>query len=88
MPSSVDVVFSPHLLSFCDLSAKTVVVTDILRATTTITVALANGASSVAPVLTPTDAFHFAHQAPNTIIEGEREGIKVDGFDLVNIQNP
>lgn len=84
MPSSVDVVFSPDLLSFCDLSAKTVVVTDILRATTTITVALANGASSVAPVLTPTDAFHFAHQAPNTIIGGEREGIKVDGFDLGN----
>lgn len=84
MPSSVDVVFSPHLLSCCDLSPKTVVVTDILRATTTITVALGNGASSVTPVLTPADAFHFANQAPNTIIGGEREGIKVNGFDLGN----
>ena len=84
MPSSVDVVFSPHLLPYCDLSAKTVVVTDILRATTTITVALGNGAASVVPVLTPADAFHFANQAPNTIIGGEREGIKVDGFDLGN----
>ena len=84
MPSSVDVVFSPHLLPYCDLSAKTVVVTDILRATTTITVALGNGASSVVPVLTPADAFHFANDTPNALIGGEREGIKVDGFDLGN----
>ena len=84
MPSSVDVVFTPNLLPFSDLSEKTVVVTDILRATTTITVALANGASSVAPVLAPADAFHFANQTPNALIGGEREGIKIDGFNLGN----
>ena len=84
MPSSVDVVFTPNLLSYSELTGKTVVVTDILRATTTITVALANGASSVAPVLTPADAFHFANHTPNVLIGGEREGIKVDGFDVGN----
>ena len=84
MPSSVDVVFTPNLLSICNLSGKTVVVTDILRATTTITVAIANGACSVTPVLTPADAFHFANDAPNALIGGEREGIKIDGFDLGN----
>ena len=84
MPSSVDVVFTPNLLSFSNLSGKTVVVADILRATTTITVALANGACSVAPVLTPADAYHFANHTPNVLIGGEREGIKVDGFDLGN----
>ena len=84
MPSSVDVVFTPNLLSFSNLSGKTVVVTDILRATTTITVAIANGACSVTPVLTPADAFHFVNDAPNALIGGEREGIKVDGFDFGN----
>ena len=84
MLPSVDVVFTPNLLSFSNLSGKTVVVTDILRATTTITVALANGACSVTPVLTPADAFHFAKDTPNALIGGEREGIKVDGFDLGN----
>lgn len=84
MPSSVDVVFTPNLLSCSELTGKTIVVTDILRATTTITVALANGASSVAPVLTPADAYHFANHTPNVLIGGEREGIRVDGFDLGN----
>lgn len=84
MSSSVDVVFTPNLLPFSDLSGKTVVVTDILRATTTITVALANGACSVVPVLTPADAFHFADHTPDALVGGEREGIKVEGFDLGN----
>ena len=84
MPSSVDVVFTPDLLPFSNLSGKTVVVADILRATTTITVALANGASDVTPVLTPADAFNFAKLAPNVLIGGERKGVKVEGFDLGN----
>ncbi len=84
MPTSIDVVFTPDLLPFCDLTGKTVVVTDILRATTTITFAVANGATAITPVLTPEDAFHLAATQPNTLIGGERGGMKVDGFDLGN----
>ena len=84
MPASIDVVFTPDLLPFCDLTGKTVVVTDILRATTTITFAAANGATVITPVLTPEDAFRLAAEQPNTLIGGERGGIKVDGFDLGN----
>ena len=84
MPSSVDVVFTPDLLPFSNLAGKTVVVADILRATTTITVALANSACSVTPVLTPADAFYFAKHNPNTLIGGERKGVKVEGFNLGN----
>ena len=84
MPTSIDVVFTPDLLPFCDLTGKTVVVTDILRATTTITFAVANGATAITPVLTPEDAFHLAADQPNTLIGGERGGVKVDGFDLGN----
>ena len=84
MPTSIDVVFTPDLLPFSDLTGKTVVVTDILRATTTITFAVANGATAITPVLTPEDAFRFATDQPNTLIGGERGGVKVDGFDLGN----
>lgn len=84
MPTSIDVVFTPDLLPFSDLTGKTVVVTDILRATTTITLAVANGATAITPVLTPEDAFRLAANQPNTLIGGERGGVKVDGFDLGN----
>ena len=84
MLSSIDVVFTPDLLPFSDLTGKTVVVADILRATTTITFAVANGATAIAPVLTPEDAFRLAADQPNTLIGGERGGMKVDGFDLGN----
>ena len=84
MPTFIDVVFTPDLLPFSDLTGKTVVVTDILRATTTITFAIANGATAITPVLTPEDAFRLAADQPNTLIGGERGGMKVDGFDLGN----
>ena len=84
MPASVDVVFTPDLLPFSNLMGKTVVVADILRATTTITVALANGASTISPVLTPENALHFAENDSDILIGGERQGVKVDGFHLGN----
>ena len=84
MPASIDVVFTPDLLPFSDLTGKTAVVTDILRATTTITFAVANGATAITPVLTPEDAFRLAANQPNTLIGGERGGMKVDGFNLGN----
>ena len=60
------------------------VVVDILRATTTITFAMANGAVGVTPVLTPDEAFKLSANQPNTLIGGERLGKKVSGFDLGN----
>ena len=84
MPTAIDVVFTPDLLPFCDLTGKTVVVADILRATTTITFAMANSARAITPVLTPEAAFRLAVDQPNTLIGGERGGVKVDGFDLGN----
>ena len=84
MPTSIDVVFTPDLLPFSDLTGKTVVVADILRATTTITFAMANGATVITPVLTPEDAFRLSANQPKALIGGERGGMKVDGFNLGN----
>jgi hypothetical protein len=52
MIRSLDVIFSPDLLPFTCQEGKSVVVIDILRATTTITFAISNGATYVQPVLT------------------------------------
>ena len=83
-PATVDVVFAPDLVPFADLTEKVVVAIDILRATSTITTALANGATSVTPVLPPAEAFATAKWQANTLCCGERKGRKVDGFSLGN----
>ena len=84
MSSSLDVIFTPSLLPFHNLTQKTVVVADILRATTTVTFALANGARDVTPVLTTDDAFQFAQDSSDVVIGGERQGLRVEGFALGN----
>ena len=84
MIRSIDVIFSPDLLSSICLEGKTVVVIDILRATTTITFAIANGATYIKPVLTPERAFAIRQKQPNMLIGGERHGKPVDGFNLGN----
>lgn len=63
------------------------VILDILRASTTIVHALANGAKCVIPTLTVDDAVTIAATYPNRaefILGGEREGVLIDGFDHDN----
>ena len=84
MVRSIDVIFSPDLLPFTCLDGKTVVVIDILRATTTITFAIANGATYIQPVLTPEQAFAIRQKQPNVLVGGERHGKSVNGFNLGN----
>jgi 2-phosphosulfolactate phosphatase len=63
-----------------------VVVIDVLRATTVITHALAAGARAVIPCLEVDDALRTAAKLPvgQAVLGGEREGLKIDGFDLGN----
>lgn len=73
-----------------DLKDAVVVVIDNLRASVTITTALANGAPYVAPCLTAADALARAAQIRKRgvgkppLLGGERGGVKIDGFDLDN----
>jgi 2-phosphosulfolactate phosphatase len=60
------------------------VVIDVLRATTTLTRALANGAREVVPVATPEEGFAARNRRPGSLLCGERGGRKVAGFDLGN----
>ena len=63
------------------LDGSTVVVVDVLRATTTIVSALSNGAKEVLPQPS-IEAARTAHQSigKNSVMGGERQGKIVDGF--------
>ena len=59
-------------------------VIDVIRATSTIVTALANGADGVKPVADLEDAFDLAEAFPNAILAGERGGRPLPGFDMGN----
>ena len=80
----IETVLSPALFDLYkeDIENKIVIVIDILRATTTMIVALENGAKNIIPVENLNDALSLRQD--NFLIAGERNGVKVDGFDLGN----
>jgi 2-phosphosulfolactate phosphatase len=61
-------------------------VIDVLRATTCIATALHVGAREVVPVAEPDDAFtvRAARAAGTTLLAGERDAVRIPGFDLGN----
>ena len=69
-----------------DLAGGVAVVIDVLRASTTIVVALANGAARVIPCGDVETARRLATEdrSGNTLTGGERGGVKIEGFDLDN----
>ena len=68
-----------------ELRDATCVVFDVLRATSTILAALANGAQGVWPVSSPAKAFAAREKRlPGALLGGERGGLRLDGFDLGN----
>ena len=79
----IETVLSPSLFSQIEnLEDKVVVVIDILRATSTITTILANGASAVIPVREESIAEDY--KAKGYLVGGERGGETIEGFDFGN----
>jgi 2-phosphosulfolactate phosphatase len=80
----IDTILTPALfhLHSKDIENKQVVVIDILRATTTMVVAYENGAQNVVPLEHLEDA--LVYRDKGYLIAGERNGEKVDGFDMGN----
>jgi 2-phosphosulfolactate phosphatase len=68
------------------LAGNTVVVIDLLRASSTICQALASGACEVVPFLEVDEALAAADAAARSeiVLGGERKGGKIPGFDLGN----
>ena len=69
-----------------DVQGKVVAVIDVLRASTTIAVALANGARTVVPFETPDEAIIRSRQLERgtVLLAGERKNVPIEGFDLGN----
>lgn len=78
----VDVIASVAEARADDLFHKTVIVIDALRATSTLTTALARGARGVVPVETVQQAKQL--QLEGDLLGGERSCRKIPGFDLGN----
>lgn len=61
-----------------------VVAVDVLRATSTLSVALANGAARIVPLTDTAEAIARRDADPGSLACGERDGRIVPGFDLGN----
>jgi 2-phosphosulfolactate phosphatase len=83
---NVQVQLEPGPLPQDSLTGRVIVVFDILRATSVIVHALAEGASEIIPVITVEEALRLAKTFPpgSTLLGGERRSRKIDGFDLGN----
>jgi 2-phosphosulfolactate phosphatase len=82
----IDVITVPRTLQQRDLENTIVVVIDVLRAASSICTALVNGCSEIIPVADVADAWKAAeiYPRPLVLLAGERNGIKIEGFDLGN----
>lgn len=80
--NTIDVCLSPALMHLYQVKNRTVVVVDILRATSCMVTALAHQIESITPFENLDDC--LAMKDKNYFTAGERDGKKVDGFDLGN----
>jgi 2-phosphosulfolactate phosphatase len=78
----IDVCLSPDLMHLYTTDDRTIVVVDILRATSCITTAFAHGIQGIMPFASLEDCRSMKKHGYFT--SGERDGKKVDGFDLGN----
>jgi len=78
----IDVCLSPEMVHLHKTEGKVVVVIDILRATSCMTTAIANGMESITAVASLEECKALGEQGYLTA--AERDGKKVEGFDLGN----
>lgn len=79
---TIDVCLSPELIHLYDVRDKTVVVVDILRATSCMVTAFAHGVESITPVAEADVCENM--KLKGYVISGERNGQKIPGFDKGN----
>ncbi len=82
----IDIQLIPVPLNPVTLSERMVIVMDVLRATSVIVQAFSEGATEIIPVKTVEEAFEKAKAFPEgtTLLGGERNSRKIQGFDLGN----
>lgn len=60
------------------------IVIDLLRATSVMIAAISNGAEMIIPVEEVSEAMLFKNLQEDILLGGERDAVKIDGFDLDN----
>ena len=82
----IDVFFSVQAFQEEDLRGKSAVIIDILRASSSITTAISNGARKVIAVEDMSDAVKIAQTMDQSdyLLCGEKNGTKIEGYDLGN----
>lgn len=80
----VDVILSPGEAQHYNFTGKTCVVIDVFRFTTTILTALEAGIERFFPVSEVEEAFKLKEANPGLLLAGERNALRVPGFDFGN----
>jgi 2-phosphosulfolactate phosphatase len=80
----VDVALTPAAVAGTGLADSSALVIDVLRASTTVITAIANGCAAVVPVAEVDEARRRAAALPGALLAGERGGDPPPGFDLGN----
>jgi len=82
MKGTIDVCLSPELMHLYPVGDQTVVIVDILRATSCMTTAIAHGVDSIKTFAKLPECLALKEESYYTA--GERDGKKVEGFDFGN----
>lgn len=81
----IDIIVSADDIKREKIEDKTVVVIDMLRATSVITTAMNNGCKGVIPVLTVEEASEIVRNSKEEFkLSGERNALKIEGFHYSN----
>lgn len=82
----VDVFFGPQEMGPSDATNRVVAIVDVLRASTTIAVALANGARAVVPLASSEEVVSRSKSLTRSEVKlaGERRSKPISGFDMGN----
>ncbi len=82
----IELFFTPNEVKEEELKNQTVLVIDVLRASTTIAYALHNGCKGIIPANSIDGAIELSKKIgrDSALLCGEREGVKIEGFDLGN----
>ncbi|PWS27159.1 2-phosphosulfolactate phosphatase [Pedobacter yonginense] len=82
MSKRIEVCLTPALIHLYDITESIVVVIDVLRATSSITYGIDNGAEAIIPVAQVEDCLSYANQG--FLLAAERNGEVVSGYDFGN----
>lgn len=80
----IDIILTAADIQPEKIKDKIVVIIDVLRATSVIITALANGAKAVYPYKDIESVLENSKKSKSFVLGGERKGLKIEGFDFGN----